>query len=682
MKLTSLPRPSIVLRISIGFCTVVAVIAVSTMLSIGYARKTIDNVNTLTESAAPIVQMNNELDLQLTRSTELFQQYLATTAPTGLERISNEIRVNRDKTNELLNSIRSSLSGIETAADERQRVDALEEKVNAINSMMDNTMAQYRQSLEVIGSFNQKSAQVVQLQTDIGPMFEDLLFSLDDDYSLAIAYEFYASFLSGIMIIKDISLSNTLEELAENEQRFSQWDQKHQAQFFNFGQLAMRYPDSRDFMKAAQETTKVLTTITVGNDEQKGMIEERRTLIEAGLNYDTSLEELRAQKESAAVDLQALNTFAQRYSVETNNTVSSNLTNSLSASAGALVISIFVAILVLWLIVRSIRPPLRQLKQALDDLANGNLTHAITKHGRDEMGELTQAVEQVRQSLSSMMVELKAKALEMQESAGQSQSMSDALKNRSISQSEDTDSISTSMLEMSASVREVAGTAEEGMGLATKAVDEIEQTVSEINRNLSSLESLRDSIDQSVQSMEALTTEMKGVESVSTVIEGIAEQTNLLALNAAIEAARAGDQGRGFAVVADEVRTLASRTAQSTAEIRNTIENLITGYQALSETMVQNQSAVARSHEVSSHSAEAIGQFRHRITDINDLSQKISHAAGEQGLVAEDISQRLTRIADIAKETRDSAVSASETSDRLGQVATELELLVERFKIN
>ena len=62
------------------------------------------------------------------------------------------------------------------------------------------------------------------------------------------------------------------------------------------------------------------------------------------------------------------------------------------------------------------------------------------------------------------------------------------------------------------------------------------------------------------------------ITNIIKVIDDIANQTNLLALNAAIEAARAGDHGRGFAVVADEVRKLAEKTASSTKQINEMLQ--------------------------------------------------------------------------------------------------------------
>ncbi len=94
----------------------------------------------------------------------------------------------------------------------------------------------------------------------------------------------------------------------------------------------------------------------------------------------------------------------------------------------------------------------------------------------------------------------------------------------------------------------------------SQSLDEIHDLIGLVNEIGGQLRALRSTVD--------------GISRVAAGISVIARQTNLLALNATIEAARAGEAGRGFAVVAAEVRQLARQTADATAQIGETVQEV------------------------------------------------------------------------------------------------------------
>lgn len=196
-------------------------------------------------------------------------------------------------------------------------------------------------------------------------------------------------------------------------------------------------------------------------------------------------------------------------------------------------------------IANSIIRPLRQVKQALDNIASGegDLTRRLNADGNDE-------VSHVARSFNRFIDEVAHST----ESAAQSANAAD----------------------------QAAAT---GQGVIRSTIDSTEQLAREV-------QTAGDLITD-------LETKAESIGSVLDVIRGIAEQTNLLALNAAIEAARAGEQGRGFAVVVDEVRTLASRTQQSTEEINAMIHSLQEGTRNMVDAINRSRQLSDRNVEIS-----------------------------------------------------------------------------------
>ncbi len=146
---------------------------------------------------------------------------------------------------------------------------------------------------------------------------------------------------------------------------------------------------------------------------------------------------------------------------------------------------------------------------------------------------------------------------------------------------------------------------------------------------MSAVDVLADQVASAADMIEQLATQGAEIGTVLEVINGIAEQTNLLALNAAIEAARAGEQGRGFAVVADEVRTLATRTQQSTEEIRTMIDGLQGGTRKAAEAMSRGRDQAREGVELTEQAVEALAELAGSLNEIHGEVDAIAGACRE-----------------------------------------------------
>lgn len=346
-------------------------------------------------------------------------------------------------------------------------------------------------------------------------------------------------------------------------------------------------------------------------------------------------------------------------------------------------LGVLLSLLVLGVLVRRLLWPMDRLKQSLEDInrGEGDLTRELQVAGNDEVALVSREFNHLLANLKTLIGEVKGRSQQVRESSTATSSAADQSASRVQLQLQELDQLATAMAEMAATAEDVARNAQAAAEAALVATEQTHGGVALVSRSTGAIKRLADEMNDTGHAINELSMLSQRIESIVAVITSIADQTNLLALNAAIEAARAGESGRGFAVVADEVRSLASRTQQSTQEIREMIDQLQSGVKHAQGRMQQSRESAGKTAEDAHAANQTLERIREAIQRINDMTLQIAAAAEQQSVTSEEINRNTTTIRDISLAVSGSAdqqvLQCSQMVEQVGQQ----DRLLSRFKI-
>jgi methyl-accepting chemotaxis protein len=190
--------------------------------------------------------------------------------------------------------------------------------------------------------------------------------------------------------------------------------------------------------------------------------------------------------------------------------------------------------------------------------------------------------------------------------------------------------------------------------------------------------------------------EVEHIVTLTDAILQISSQTNLLALNAAIEAARAGESGRGFSIVAEEIRRLAESSEVTANEIQNTVQNVLSAVQNLSEnsrqlltyTETQVVESFKESVSVGENYEGDAAYVNGLVTDLSATSQvlltSIKIIAEHMNDIAKASSMGAAGTSDITGKILDISSRTNKVKEEIGQIrksADQLKKVVSEFTV-
>lgn len=377
------------------------------------------------------------------------------------------------------------------------------------------------------------------------------------------------------------------------------------------------------------------------------------------------------------------------------------------ASMSAVILIIIIAIGVI--VSKGMIKPLLVLKEAAQQLAQGNLVYEFKINTEDEVGDLSNSFMEMRDSLKSLVQQISSASDNVTISsndvlvssrqakivANQIAEATTQLALGSDEQSKSVENTFSSVNKIVKAIEEIASNSSNSFESSSTAEKLVKTGVEIVKTQDMKMEESTSAVDNVSKIIFMLNDKAIQIGQIVEVIESIAEQTNLLALNAAIEAARAGEQGKGFAIVADEVRKLAEESQTSIGKIQSIIKDIQSTTNIAVDSAKNATDAINEQNESVQNTSKVFNDILEIVNTIASEIQEISNSADSVKNAGENIQQDMERILAVSEETAASTEEVTASTEeqttysenilveveKLSKMAEELKDCIKKFKL-
>jgi methyl-accepting chemotaxis protein len=311
----------------------------------------------------------------------------------------------------------------------------------------------------------------------------------------------------------------------------------------------------------------------------------------------------------------------------------------------------------------------------------GDLTTVIPVRSSDEIGMLTQGVNDLVAKLREIISDLYGQAGHVATSSCRTMGGIEQLAAAVAEQKELAMSVAVASEQMSATLNDVALTTGRASGLSQQVDASANEGQKVVDETAGSMAQIKEGVDDTLKVMHRLESSSLQIGEIIGLIEDVADQTNLLALNAAIEAARAGEAGRGFAVVANEVKTLSGKTSASTQQIGTIIKTIQNDIREAKESIEHEKGRVEVGIDNSGRASSQISVIMNLASESSEMITSIANATEEQSATTTDISNKIHQVSETANEIQSQMEQSVATFSELTLTAEKIYSTVGKFKV-